>query len=1252
MNVRVLVCIMAALFTFGSAIHAQDQDMNISISCNDGVNGQTRCVTFTSETALSQLNSLQFVISYNPSVLNFIQPPGVNPTCLTGLSTSEFNDNNNGNISFIWTQTPAIDLLPGCTLFTLCFNLIGNPGDSSAVTISLLNDIEANSEFGKVDLNFNDCVLHILPDDLTIIRKYCNPSSAGAMDASITFYGIGGVPNYNYTVREGVTTIATGVSGDKEEVTLSNLKGGNYTITIQDATGKIRTIPVNIPDVGQPSFAYDVYDPSCFSLANGKIRLKSINVLNTPYLIQWSNGIFNQDSIEGLRNGNYTVSIIDANGCKATENINIFADTLTMQVEILDSASCKGLKDGLIRITGLGGTPYPGNNYQVALINNTFIAVNNPHTWASAPAGIVRLQLQDNAKNYLGNMAPCKIEKYVFIPYKYQTNFTVNLLEDVKCFGEATGRIEVKAGGVGVGTNFSLNVYDQATGQPHPGGINGPMGVHLNNTLEAGSYCLFSRSNLGCLDTFCFDIKQPATKLVVSAVKTDPSCIGQGSITINVSGGVPGYTYKWQDDVTPLPSRANLPEGNYIVTVTDAALCDTILNIELKNSIGTANIDAVVANAISCKDASDGEVTVNLSSNPTNVLYAWTNKANTQNWSTKSVSGLPTGTYFVTVTIDGCVATDTVFLANPLGLVISGLEIKAPECPNGGFKGSLGITLSGGFPQYTYEWRLQGNAAIIGNNSVLASIDPGTYTISMRDQKQCAKDTTLVLPGALDFTLNVSSIIAISCNGEKDGKATALAGLGPVNNGTYRFFWSSGESSGGIFNPHSAFNLQAGRNWVYVTDSKCVSDTVFFDVADKNAITAIATPSGICAGACTGQIDVVVAGGTGGALSINWPSIPSAGGSVFNLCAGSYPFVVTDGNGCSFSDTIIIQAVDTLTVSIDSSLTVPLSCKTSIGQLALNVSGGSPAPGTGYVFNWFPNVSTSALATDLGQGVYAITVTDQNGCSDTISYQMNRPNAISAIIPPPASPACFGGTSCIAVTSVTGGTGYNYSMQINNGLRIPVDSCIQLFAGTYLVSIFDASGCKTDTSVTIIQPDQILVDLGEDLNLNLGEETGIISPLINATLPIVNYFWTGLGDLICLNDPCNEIQGTPKTDLFITLQVTDENGCTGRDELNIAVKDERRVFLPNIFKTSGQDANRRFDITTGFGVSLVESFYIYDRWGSVVYSNFNYIPDETTGWDGLINGSQALPGVYVFTATVRFLDGVVKTYTGDVSLIK
>lgn len=1243
MNYKLLlIFITVCSFAFAPDIKAQ-QEVDVNFNCVDGTQGSLRCIQFTVD-KIDELLTLQGTIGYNPKVYKF-NSALVAGSCFPFIDVNAIIDNGNGSIGFTWYDIAPFSNSTECELFTICFDLIGNPGDSSFITLTNnVTEIDCSSDYSStVKVNFNTCFGKILPTDFVVIPNQCPASSAASTDGSLSFYGTGGKAPYNYDVTGPVNF--NGSAGENQTIKRENLPLGNYSIKFTDADGIMR-IRVQQIDVGdKPTFDLIECPQSCFTKADGRLTVKNVKVFGNP-IIEWSNQAFNIDSITNLAIGKYSVSVTDdVTGCTVSKETTLKVDTLRMQISIIDSAMCNGLKDGIIRIKASGGTMKPGDKYGIALNTNGFVAnTDSIYTWINAVGGTVKIKVKDNAFSCFGITDPCIIEQTVKVPVKKKATYDVLNIADVKCFGDKTGQISIMP--AGTGTSFTNFIYKIPQTTIYPGGVNGPMGLHFNNELEIGDYLIATRSNTGCLDTFRFSIAGPASRFVVQSSFVSPGCSPSGTITLTPNGGQLPYTYKWNDNINT-KDRSNLVAGNYSVTVTDAASCDTVLNFILDGGANSLNIDAVIQKAITCRDASNGEITVNITGNAPSPVFNWQKASTGQTWNTRVVTALSSGLYYVTVTSNGCVDLDTIFLPNPDGLVIKSTEVIDPLCPRGGFKGSLGITMEGGSPSYNYEWKIQGQNNILGTQSVLPNLDPGVYTIKVSDANGCSKDTVLTVKKPQDFTINFSNKADISCFGISDGRITAAAALGPVNNGQYKFFWSNGRESSGAFNPDINNQLPAGENWVLVADSKCLSDTFKFTIGGKPKITANFTSTGICGSECTGRVDVTASGGTG-TLTLTFQNVSSAW-SVFNLCAGTYPFIVRDAAGCTLLDTAIVSSTDTIFVKLDSVLTEPLSCKNAVGQLAVNVNGGvSP-----YTYKWSGTNSTTNIAKDLNAGTYNVTVTDDNGCAGSLTYTFIRPNPISADIPPPPQPNCFGGKTCIKVNSVTGGSGSNYSLQINNSIRIPIDSCYSVFAGKYLVSVFDGSGCKVNYPIEIGQPDQIVVNLGDDIEVNLGQEIPDIIPDIQSNTIINNYFWTGVGDLLCIDTICSALTGIPKNDLDIRLVATDENGCTGFDEINVRVKDERKVYFANIFKTTSADEqNRKFDVKTGFGVEVVSDFTIYDRWGAIVYVKKNYLPEINSGWDGLINGIQALPGVYVYNATIKFIDGEIKTYKGDVLLIK
>ena len=99
----------------------------------------------------------------------------------------------------------------------------------------------------------------------------------------------------------------------------------------------------------------------------------------------------------------------------------------------------------------------------------------------------------------------------------------------------------------------------------------------------------------------------------------------------------------------------------------------------------------------------------------------------------------------------------------------------------------------------------------------------------------------------------------------------------------------------------------------------------------------------------------------------------------------------------------------------------------------------------------------------------------------------------------------------------------------------------------------------------------------------------------------------------------------------------------------------RNVYIPNIFSPNGDGRNDDFAVFACLGVKTITSARLFDRWGGLLYEGTLLDPACLNGtrlWDGSKNGETMPPGVYVYMIEIEFLDGVVLTYRGDVTLIR
>jgi len=413
-----------------------------------------------------------------------------------------------------------------------------------------------------------------------------------------------------------------------------------------------------------------------------------------------------------------------------------------------------------------------------------------------------------------------------------------------------------------------------------------------------------------------------------------------------------------------------------------------------------------------------------------------------------------------------------------------------------------------------------------------------------------------------------------------------------------------------------------------------------------------------CFGASTGSVQFSMTVGTP-PYSYQWQAVggtPAGNGTLAtnnspvnipNLPAGSYRIVVTDFYG-------IIQTINA-TVTQPTPVTVSLagsnyngfnvSCPGATdGEVTVTVNGGN-AP---YSYQWSTG-STQNVLRNVPAGQYQLTLTDANGCTSTPSVPsivLNGPPPI-VVSATATDPPCFGQVQgSISIDNVTGGVG-PYSYAIDNDPFSSRSLYGGLPVGPYIVRVRDANGCTQQTSVTVNQPQELIVDLGADLSIKLGEDIQLEAL---ASYQVETYSWQG-DSLSCYD--CFDPTARPFSTTTYNVTVTDRNGCKDSDMITVFVDKARDVFFPTAFSPNDDGVNDRFYPFSGNNVAVVRSFYIFNRWGESMFELFNFQANNPAyGWDGTHRSQSLNTGVYVFVAEVEFIDGEVVIFKGDVTLIR
>lgn len=405
---------------------------------------------------------------------------------------------------------------------------------------------------------------------------------------------------------------------------------------------------------------------------------------------------------------------------------------------------------------------------------------------------------------------------------------------------------------------------------------------------------------------------------------------------------------------------------------------------------------------------------------------------------------------------------------------------------------------------------------------------------------------------------------------------TCLNGVAPVtscNTPAYWFTFSTATNSGTL----------PGTYPIQVTDA---AGTVF-TIANAAAYAALLPCSSSCPpltitpaaqvnvncfGQSTGSFSASTTGGASpydytllnGATTVATFTNIAGSQSFTGLAAGTYTLNTLDNSGCPGSVTVTItQPTSAAAVAITG--TTNASCGSSTGSATAQASGGSSpydyvwtgASGTLQTTN---NITTANTLSGLAAGTYTVTITDNNGCTNSTTATITNSSGGTVAITAQTNVLCFGGTTGDATANASGGTGpYDYvwtgasgTLQTTNNISVP-NTLSGLAAGTYTVSVTDNSGCTSTNTVTITQPTSATtVAITGSTNTVCGSTTGSATALASGGSSPFDYVWTGAsGTLQTTNNSTTSDVLSGLAGGSYTVTVTDNNGCTATTNVSI-----------------------------------------------------------------------------------------------------
>jgi gliding motility-associated-like protein len=1244
----------------------------------NGQPGDTVCVGITVSNFVDITNT-QFTLSWDPAILSYIGFQNINNS-LPALNSGSFNEGltAGGLLPFIWFDVlGTTNSLPdGSVMFELCFELIGDLGDSSPVSfVDTPTDIQVGNP-GNMPFAYpfelRDGEIFITSSALLVTAEADSVSCAGLSDGAFTVTVSGGAAPYTFTWNtppfSNPENGPQSISQSGGTATVSGFPAGDYRIIVTDSDMPPNMDTILVEIFQDPEFSVNVAEqssPLCFGDMNGEL-IANVTVNGVPvadpeavFDFQWDVPGETGQVLGGIGTETHAVTVTNANGCEEIDSgslsqpppLSILDNNTTIQ-----DATCNGAMDGSILVAATGGTTDMNGNYTYSWSNALGTVTAGTSQVSNLEPGQYFLTVED--------ANGCMVEDSFTVAASKTLGINLVFFSDVTCNGFDDGTIEV------IGTSTGLPPFGAFT---YDWELVGP-GSMFNGAqitgLEPGQYAITvtDQDPAGCMAVDTFEIAEPELLEIQLEELLNESCNnggGDGQITITVTGGTYPYAYTWSDMQTD-SIAVNLMEGMYTVEVTDDNNCTASETYTITAPTPPA-IDMLDNDTLSCPEAMDGTLTVVATPGGSPIsTYEWDNGD-----AGSTITGLGTGTYVVTITAqDGCFVIDTAEVIAPPPLVLDSIVGTSPNCP-GDDNGTLAVFVSGGTQPYTYIWGLPAGNDTTTNN-LYPGLTAGDYAVTIVDANNCEELITLgavVDPPSIDITF--SNQVDVSCfENVCDGQATASAIYSDGTTGVFEFLWESTEMDSDVSSSTATLLCKDWQTVVVIDGAGCFSqDSVFIDSPDDIVIIQESEDVS-CNGQADGSASLTVSGGIGG-FTYDWLQLPDNTPDVTGLAAGDYNVVVTDANGCIEEQLIEIGEPAALILSVDPLNTEDASCfGTEDGQLAVQYNNNDLINEVGIApYTWSSNVPLgsadpgSPVALNLPAGTYGVTITDVEGCQDSLMYTIAEPDEIVVIVPDPEDPLCFNSSTQVFIDTIYGGVGttladYQYMVD-GNGLLLPPNIPADIFGnGEHTIEAFDQNGCSGMAVVEIMQPEEIIVTFPNDVVVELGDTSVQLQPIITPLgIEIDSFIWTPSEYLS--SDTIRNPFVRPLESLDYTLQVVDLNGCTGEGSVFVELDANRNLYIPNVFSPNGDGANDEFRVYPCVGVTTIKSVNIFDRWGNHVFEASDI--DVSSGlfcqgglvlWDGRFKGDSMNKGVYVYVIEAEFLDDISLTYRGDVTILR
>lgn len=351
-------------------------------------------------------------------------------------------------------------------------------------------------------------------------------------------------------------------------------------------------------------------------------------------------------------------------------------------------------------------------------------------------------------------------------------------------------------------------------------------------------------------------------------------------------------------------------------------------------------------------------------------------------------------------------------------------------------------------------------------------------------------------------------------------------------------------------------------------------------------------------------------------------------------------------------DGVLCYLIDSVTITFTQPLDIQLTLTDAIchdscdGTATVAMTGGNGA----FTYAWSNGVAgpTDAFADGLCFGAYALTVTDENGCSDNTEFSILQPNPLQIDAVSHVEPWCHG--DCNGSITITDADAVLYSFDGGTSF-VPEATKAGACAGIYDLVIESALGCQASITYTVTEPPAVVAEFDHvPVPANIDAPTVTFYNLSeNATA----YIWDIAG-LMTTSEPQLQFTFSDKYPGVypVCLIAIDMHGCADTVCHDVVIDDVLATYVPNAFTPDGDGINDQWWMTSNIPDMANFQLLVFDRWGQVVFET----KDPNVRWNGThMNGGGEImkEDLYAFRITYQIIStGGSRELMGHVSLLK